>query len=302
MRITTSRIVFFSIVILFNFAALWSLRCVEEETKPFKRKEHPREHIKSPPKSSISSSIKSSPSSPTPSHKLAIIVPFRDRFDELLEFAPALNEFLTEANIHHEIFVVNQADKYRFNRASLINVGYIVTAKLGFDYLAMHDVDLIPTTHQIKYDFPTDGPVHLASPELHPLYHYANYVGGILLLTHENFKKCRGMATKFWGWGREDDEFFLRMKDAKITVNRPKGVTTGYDTFRHVHDKERRKRDYKRIGEQKKDQFTRDREGGFDTIEYDLTRTDELQIGSTKVTILNVELKCNIEKTPWCKD
>ena len=57
-----------------------------------------------------------------------------------------------------------------------------------------------------------------------------------------------------------------------------------------------------RIGEQKKDQFTRDREGGFDTIEYDLTRTDELQIGSTKVTILNVELKCNIEKTPWCKD
>ena len=49
----------------------------------------------------------------------------------------------------------------------------------------MHDVDLIPTTHQIKYDFPGSGPVHLASPELHPLYHYPNYVGGILLLTHE---------------------------------------------------------------------------------------------------------------------
>ena len=50
---------------------------------------------------------------------------------------------------------------------------------------AMHDVDLIPTTHQIKYDYPGSGPVHLASPELHPLYHYPNYVGGILLLTHE---------------------------------------------------------------------------------------------------------------------
>ena len=44
----------------------------------------------------------------------------------------------------------SQADKYRFNRASLINVGYIYTEKLGFDYFAMHDVDLIPTTHQIK--------------------------------------------------------------------------------------------------------------------------------------------------------
>ena len=77
------------------------------------------------------------------------------------------------------------------------------------------------------------------------MYHYANYVGGILLLTHHDFKKCRGMGNKFWGWGREDDEFFLRMKDQKLTVNRPQGVTTGYNTYRHVHDKERRKRDYK---------------------------------------------------------
>ena len=51
------------------------------------------------------------------------------------------------------------------------------------------------------------------------------------------------MATKFWGWGREDDEFFIRMKNAKLTINRPQGVTTGYHTYRHVHDKEKRKRD-----------------------------------------------------------
>ena len=60
---------------------------------------------------------------------------FRDRFDELLEFAPALHKFLNEASVDHEIFVINQADKYRFNRASLINVGYIYTADKGFDYL-----------------------------------------------------------------------------------------------------------------------------------------------------------------------
>ena len=49
----------------------------------------------------------------------------------------------------------------------------------------MHDVDLIPTTHQIKYEFPKEGPVHIASPELHPKYHYPNYVGGILMLSLE---------------------------------------------------------------------------------------------------------------------
>merc|ERR1712071_513797 len=61
-------------------------------------------------------------------HKLAIIVPFRDRFDELLVFAPWMHKFLpkqlTSENTAFEIFVINQADKYRFNRASLINVGY----------------------------------------------------------------------------------------------------------------------------------------------------------------------------------
>ena len=53
------------------------------------------------------------------------------------------------------------------------------------------------------------------------------------------------MSNNFWGWGREDDEFFLRMRDQNLQLHRPKGVTTGYDTFKHVHDKERRPRDYK---------------------------------------------------------
>lgn len=202
----------------------------------------------------------------------------------------------------HEIFVINQADKYRFNRASLINVGYIFTADKGFDYMVMHDVDLIPTTHQIKYNYPENGPVHLASPDLHPLYHYENYVGGILLLTHQDFKTCRGMANKFWGWGREDDEFFLRMKEAKLTINRPQGVTTGYHTYKHVHDKVRRPRDSKRIGDQKKDQFKRDKEGSYSNVKYSIGRVDELNINGAKVTVVNVELECDLEKTPWCKD
>ena len=124
------------------------------------------------------------------------------------------------------------------------------------------------------------------------------------------------------------------MDEQKLTINRPQGVTTGYNTFRHVHDKERRKRDYKvckgemqilyvslliyikilchvafskkklkiqRIGDQKKDQFSRDREGGYDNVDYELIRTDHLTIGGAKVTVVNVELKCNKEKTPWCE-
>lgn len=43
-------------------------------------------------------------------------------------------------------------------------------------------------------------------------YNYTNFIGGILLLTLQDFKKVNGMSNKYWGWGLEDDEFFLRLK------------------------------------------------------------------------------------------
>lgn len=308
MRLHGSRVAIFVVAVLINFIVIWSIKCPEpaqhgkhqKAGKAFLNKDDrtfsddSQKHKLTVPPSAVLNNDKG--------HKLAIVVPFRDRFDELLEFAPEMDQFLTDAGVSHEIIVVNQADTFRFNRAALINAGYIYTAALDFDYLAMHDVDLIPTTHQIKYDFPSSGPVHLASPELHPIYHYAKYVGGILMLTHQHFKQCNGMSNMFWGWGREDDEFFLRMRDQNLELHRPKGVTTGYDTFKHVHDKVRRPRDYKRIGEQKKEQFKRDPVGGYHTLKHKVTRIDSLKIGQTTVKILNVELQCDEKVTPWCKD
>jgi len=293
-------------VILFNYLALKLIKCHDRSTshpkiiKHEKQKHHKVEKLKNEIKEEnvIQSPLKKTPGG----HKLAIIVPFRDRFDELMEFAPAMHSFLNEANVAHEIIVVNQVDSYRFNRAALINAGFLHTLDTEIDYIAMHDVDLIPQTHQIKYEYPTDGPVHIASPELHPKYHYANYVGGILMFSHNDFKKVNGMSNNFWGWGREDDELFLRIRDVGLDLHRPKGVTTGYETFKHVHDKVKRPRDYKRIGDQKKQQFKRDLKGGYHTLKHKVARIDDLNINSTPVKILNVELECNKEETPWCEN
>ncbi len=46
-------------------------------------------------------------------HQLAVVVPFRDRFEELLEFAPHIHSFLDRQRIRHQIWVVNQADRHR---------------------------------------------------------------------------------------------------------------------------------------------------------------------------------------------
>lgn len=99
--------------------------------------------------------------------KLAVIVPFRDCYEELLVFAPHMQKFLNEQNIPHHIFIINQVDIFRFNRGSLINAGFLYTRK-SFDYFVIHDIDLLPLNKNLSYSFPQDGVFHLASSELHP--------------------------------------------------------------------------------------------------------------------------------------
>lgn len=46
-------------------------------------------------------------------HKLAVLVPFRNRLEELLEFAPYIHRYLNHQKIRHDIYVINQIDEYR---------------------------------------------------------------------------------------------------------------------------------------------------------------------------------------------
>jgi len=43
-------------------------------------------------------------------HKLAIIVPYRDRRDHLDIFIPHIQEFLNNKNIDYKIYVIEQSD------------------------------------------------------------------------------------------------------------------------------------------------------------------------------------------------
>lgn len=251
-----------------------------------------------PPVPDHSQDLDPGPSSWGP-HKLAVVVPFRERFEELLVFVPFMHTFLNKKKIRHKILVINQVDRYRFNRASLINVGFMESGN-DTDYVVMHDVDLLPLNDALDYGFPSNGPFHVASPELHPLYHYKTYVGGILLLTKRHYKACNGMSNRFWGWGREDDEFYRRLRKAELQLFRPTGITTGYNTFRHIHDPAFRKRDQKRVAAQKQEQFKVDPDGGLSNLRYMVESRQEMTINGAPCSIINTRLECDQEQTPWC--
>ena len=71
-------------------------------------------------------------------------------------------------------------------------------------------------------------------------------------MTVEQFRRVDGMSNQYWGWGLEDDELYLRLREAQLSLFRPVNLTTNAsNTFEHVHDRRLRQRDMLRIGEQR---------------------------------------------------
>uniref|UniRef100_A0A8L7T9B6 Beta-1,4-N-acetylgalactosaminyltransferase n=1 Tax=Brugia malayi TaxID=6279 RepID=A0A8L7T9B6_BRUMA len=241
-----------------------------------------------------------------PTHMLCVLVPYRDREAELRIFVSYIADFLNKQNVLHKIIVLNQTDALRFNRASLINVGWYEADRVGCDYLAMHDVDLLPLNPQLDYSYPGKGIIrHISSPEYHPKYNYTKFVGGILLLTMSDYKVVNGMSNKYWGWGLEDDEFYLRLRDANLlsSMQRPMNLTTNRsNTFRHIHDPKMRKRDFKKYGNQKQMAHKRDRTSGLNSVKYHIVGRNLLNFRKKLVvSVLNIELECDLKWTNYCR-
>ena len=242
---------------------------------------------------------------------LSVVVPYRDRFDELSTFVPHMSRFLRLKSIPFRIYVLNQVDEWRFNRASLINVGYLFSQQqqqndTECNYIAMHDVDLLPLNDQLDYSYPNEtGVYHVSAPGLHPEYSYSKFIGGVLIVSRDVYRRVNGMSNRYWGWGREDDEFFLRLTRANVSVTRPdtqRFLRTGRQfTFRHEHRETRRARDRKRFVKQRQQALSSlDTHSGLDNVQYRIRRSYQLRIARDACTVVDVELTCDRDDTHWC--
>ena len=154
-------------------------------------------------------------------NKLAIIVPYRDRESHLEVFVPYMQEYLKEYD--YKIFVIEQSDSKPFNRGKLLNVGARIAIKEGFDYFALHDVDMLPLKN-VDYSYP-ETPIHLIS-KVDKEVPFIDYFGGVTLFNVHDYKLVNGYSNEYWGWGFEDDD--LRYRCAKKNVPFKKIIS---DTF-----------------------------------------------------------------------
>ncbi|XP_011924692.1 PREDICTED: beta-1,4-galactosyltransferase 1 isoform X2 [Cercocebus atys] len=85
-------------------------------------------------------------------HKVAIIIPFRNRQEHLKYWLYYLHPILQRQQLDYGIYVINQAGDTMFNRAKLLNVGFREALK-DYDYtcFVFSDVDLIPMNDRNAY-------------------------------------------------------------------------------------------------------------------------------------------------------
>jgi N-terminal region of glycosyl transferase group 7 len=86
--------------------------------------------------------------------KLAVVVPYRARAQQLLVLMANLHPMLQRQQRDYAIFVVEQEGNTSFNRAALMNVGFLeaLQADDNFSCFVFHDVDLLPENDRNVYE------------------------------------------------------------------------------------------------------------------------------------------------------
>lgn len=154
-------------------------------------------------------------------HKLGIIVPYRDRYEQLEHFKEKITQYLENKDIDYELIIVEQDNARLFNRGMLLNIGFKYAEDLGCDYVVFHDIDMIPVDVDYSY---SNKPLHLATSFLknkkinRTL--FDTYFGGVTLFPMRYFNKINGYSNKYWGWGFEDDDLLLRCEKKKIPLDK----------------------------------------------------------------------------------
>lgn len=149
-----------------------------------------------------------------------------------------MHPFLQKQQLDYGIYIVEQAPGSEFNRAMLMNIGFVEASKL-YDYqcYVFHDVDLLPEDDRNIYSCP-EQPRHMSAAVDVMLYRlpYMSIFGGVAAMKTKHFKLVNGFSNKFFGWGGEDDDLSNRIQHHHLHLIRYPIDIARYTMMKHVKD------------------------------------------------------------------
>ncbi|XP_071808350.1 beta-1,4-galactosyltransferase 6-like [Asterias amurensis] len=170
--------------------------------------------------------------------KVAILIPYRNRAHHVPIVLRYLIPLLQKQLLSFAFFIINQGNSLLFNRAMLLNVGYLESLKYDeWDCFILHDVDHVPLSEINNYGC-ENMPRRLISGADRWNYRleYPSFFGAVTGLTKENIQQINGFPNVYWGWGGEDDDILKRLKIADIKVHYAKGKIGYYNVIKHHHE------------------------------------------------------------------
>ncbi|ESO83434.1 hypothetical protein LOTGIDRAFT_133456, partial [Lottia gigantea] len=171
-------------------------------------------------------------------HRVAIIIPYRNRESQLKIFLKNIHPILQRQQLDYGIYVIDMELPTQFNRAMLMNIGYNESLQI-YDYqcFVFHDVDLIPENDKNIYSCP-ESPRHMsvAVDKFSYKLPYASIFGGVSALTKEQMIKTNGFSNKFFGWGGEDDDMYSRIRNKGYKISRYSVDVARYRMIKHQRE------------------------------------------------------------------
>ena len=177
--------------------------------------------------------------------RIAILVPFRNRTEQLNIFLPEIQAFLSAQDIDFRIVVAEQAGDAKFNRGSLLNIAFVEAFRNlhsdHYDCVVIHDVDLLPTMANNSYDCNRNmdvGAIQLSSAI--DKYNWSLLqmsAGGVNMIRSGIVLKANGFSNRFFGWGGEDNDFDERMKATGARMERLSASTGRYKSIQAAHNR-----------------------------------------------------------------
>ena len=264
-------------------------------------------------------------------NRLSIIVAYRDpgdgtRKSQLDIFLQQMQVIFNGKTSYH-IYIVEQEserDDYdslddlikqpgskmaKFNLGRLKNIGYQIAHKENSDvqnnYYILSDVDLLPSVELLpKYLEYPNTPIHLAN--MGTRYNKdkkdKHFLGGVISVNTEDFKKSNGYPNNFWGWGGEDNALNFRFKNNNIRIDKTNSPIIDLENLsieKKLEDLKARKnkeqRKWEKLKEDKEDNNWK--KNGLNDIKKLYKIIEEKSI-SENITHIKVFLNIEPEDTP----
>lgn len=216
--------------------------------------------------------------------KVALIIPFRNRDEHLKYWLYYLHPILQRQQLDYGVYVINQDGDATFNRAKLLNIGYMEALK-DYDYecFVFSDVDLIPMDDRNTYKCYSQ-PRHLSvsMDKFGFRLPYNQYFGGVSSLSKEQYLKINGFPNNYWGWGGEDDDIYNRLASKGMSISRASGEIGKCRMIRHERDQKNdpNPQRFNRIAHTRETMH----KDGINSLTYRVVSTERLDL-YTRITV-----------------